>query len=100
MLRILLASNLAGHAADAWLTYHGLRCGYEEGNPLASYLIARLGPAEGLLLLKLMAVGFFFGIVRWAPAPLARGALLFLLGTIIVPVFSWISLLHDGPYCW
>lgn len=98
-LYALLAGNLLGHAADAWLTYHGLQCGYEEGNPIAVYLMSRFGAAQGLLLLKLIAGGFFIGLVRLAPAPLARSVLLFLLGTILVPVLSWACLLHAGA-CW
>jgi hypothetical protein len=71
----LFALNVTLQVFDGLATYHGLRVGFGEGNPLLVHAIALLGPAAALGLTKLYACGCLFGVWRARHARLALPAL-------------------------
>lgn len=56
MLIFLVAVFLALHAADLALTLRGLALGKRERNPLARFLMRRMGRVPGLVFLKLATI--------------------------------------------
>jgi len=70
----LLLLNVALQVFDGVATYHGLRLGFEEGNPLLVQAIMLVGPAAALVLTKLYACGCLLGVWHVRRARLALPA--------------------------
>jgi hypothetical protein len=70
----LLMLNVALQVFDGIATYHGLRLGFGEANPLLLSAMATVGPAAALVLTKLYACGCLFGVWQVRRARLALPA--------------------------
>jgi hypothetical protein len=57
------------HGADIVLTYIGLGRGFQEGNPLAVWLMTVFGFAGGALILKTFAMGWTWIMLRCEAYP-------------------------------
>jgi hypothetical protein len=88
VLPVLLGCNLALQLFDGLATYHGLKVGYGEGNPIVAAMLAAVGIGPGLFLVKAYACTCI--VVIWtlrrrsqlaAPA-LAATALAYAIGSL------------------
>ena len=86
MLVFLTALFLVIHAADLALTLRGTALGKRERNPLARFLMRRLGRVQGLVSLKLTSVAGALILIRQLPLAWQIGSLtvLSLLGFLVV----------------
>ena len=83
----LLMLNVALQVFDGLATYHGMRFGFGEGNPVLVEIMALVGPAAALILTKLYACGCLLGIWHVRHARLALPALV-----VIAVVYATCSL--------
>ena len=83
----LLMLNVALQLFDGLATYHGMRFGFGEGNPLLVEIMALVGPAAALILTKLYACGCLLGVWHVRHARLALPALV-----VIAVVYATCSL--------
>ena len=83
----LLMLNVALQVFDGLATYHGMRFGFGEGNPVLVEIMALVGPAATLILTKLYACGCLLGVWRARRARLALPALV-----LIAVVYATCSL--------
>src|SRR6185436_8291613 len=58
----LLMLNVALQLFDGLATYHGMRFGFGEGNPILVEIMTVVGPAATLILTKLFACGCLLGV--------------------------------------
>jgi hypothetical protein len=86
MLTLLIILFLALHAADLALTLRGVAIGKRERNPVARFLMRRLGRVQGMVLLKVVMLGGVFLLAaRLPPAwQAAAFAILSLVGVLVV----------------
>ena len=83
----LLMLNVALQVFDGLATYHGMRFGFGEGNPVLVEIMALVGPAAALILTKLYACGCLLGVWHVRHARLALPALV-----VIAVVYATCSL--------
>lgn len=86
MLIFLTAVFLALHAADLALTLRGTALGKRERNPLARFLMKRIGRVQGLVLLKVATVAGALMLISQLPFAWQVGMLVVfsLLGFLVV----------------
>lgn len=86
MLVLLTAAFLVIHAADLALTLRGTALGKRERNPLARFLMRRLGRVQGLVSLKLASVAGALLLISQLPLAWQLGSLIVfsLLGLLVV----------------
>ena len=63
-LKVLLLTNAALQVVDGYVTAIGIARGFVEGNPVVRYAVDVLGPAGGIMLVKLLALAFLFMLYR------------------------------------
>lgn len=93
-LRTLLLANVGLQVLDGHLTLRGLALGFSEGNPLVGRLIAMLGPWQGVLLIKILAIGGLFALYRRGRHPLViRGLATLAVAYTLFAIVPWTLLL-------
>ena len=85
MLIIIVALFLAVHVADLALTLRGVAMGKRERNPVARWLMRRIGKVPGLVSLKVTTVAAAFFLAMQLP-PLWQAGTLAVLALVGVPV--------------
>jgi hypothetical protein len=85
MLILIVALFLAVHAADLALTLRGVAMGKRERNPVARWLMRRIGKVPGLVLLKVTTVAGALLLAMQLP-PLWQAGTLAALALVGVPV--------------
>ncbi len=94
----LLLANLCLQGLDALVTYTALRRGHTEGNPLVGALMEFIGPTEGLLAAKVLAVALLLLIYRRRNHRFVEPGLISLAVTYTVfAVVPWVMILANGP---
>ncbi|HZR82818.1 MAG TPA: DUF5658 family protein [Candidatus Binatia bacterium] len=63
-LRALVVTNMGLQILDGHLTLRGLSRGFTEGNPIVNRAIELVGPLEGVLAMKLFAIGVLYLLYR------------------------------------
>jgi hypothetical protein len=96
--KLLLLANALLQLVDGYVTLIGTGRGFMEGNPLVRGLMAQLGPAGGLVLVKLMALGFLYYLYKRRTHPLAEPGLAYLAVVYVtMAVLPWTMLLAAQP---
>lgn len=96
--KILLLANALLQLTDGYVTLLGTGRGFVEGNPLVRSLMSELGPAGGILLVKLMALGFLYFLYRRRQHPLAEPGMAYLAVVyVLMAVLPWTMLLSAQP---
>ena len=85
MLAALISIFLAIHAADLALTLRGVAMGKRERNPVARWLMRRIGNVPGLVSLKVVTVAAALFLARQLP-PVWQAGTLVALTLVGVPV--------------
>lgn len=75
-IRALILANVLLQVFDGGLTVRGLGVGFAEGNPLIARGIAALGPFNGVVVAKVLAVVFLMVIYRLVERSHRRGLIL------------------------
>ena len=96
--KILLLANALLQLVDGYVTLLGTGRGFMEGNPLVRSLMAEFGPAAGILLVKLMALGFLYYLYKRRSHPLAEPGMAYLAVVyVVMAVLPWTMLLSAQP---
>jgi hypothetical protein len=96
--KILLLANALLQLVDGYVTLLGTGRGFMEGNPLVRSLMAEFGPAGGILLVKLMALGFLYYLYHRRQHPLAEPGMAYLAVVyVVMAVLPWTMLLSAQP---
>lgn len=74
-LKVLLLANVGLQLADGYVTLLGLGRGFMEGNPLVRAAIDAMGPTGGIMVVKLLALGFLYFLYRRRHHPLVEPGL-------------------------
>ena len=83
-LRALVVANVGLQVLDGHLTLRGLGRGFTEGNPLVVRLMELVGPIQGVVVLKLVAIGVLLLIYRHAWRQRSTVAALAMLAIVYV----------------
>lgn len=83
-LRALVAANVGLQVLDGHLTLEGLGRGFAEGNPVVVQAMEILGPFEGVVALKLLAIVVLLLIYRHAWRQRSTVAALAMLAVVYV----------------
>ncbi len=89
-LKSFFIAAMTIHLMDLLLTYAGLRMGFEEGNPLALWMMSKLGTVSGLLSIKMVAFLFTYFLYTLK----AKGSLIFIsVAGITIAIIPWVSII-------
>ena len=97
-LKILLLTNAVLQIIDGYVTLLGLGRGFVEGNPFVRAAIQAIGPAGGIMLAKLLALGFLYFLYRRRQHPLVEPGLAYVAVVyVVMAVLPWTMLLSSTP---
>ena len=97
-LKILLLTNAVLQIIDGYVTLLGLGRGFVEGNPFVRAAIEAIGPAGGIMLAKLLALGFLYFLYRRRQHPLVEPGLAYVAVVyVVMAVLPWTMLLSSTP---
>lgn len=97
-IKVLLLANALLQLVDGYVTLLGLGRGFVEGNPFVRTAIDAVGPTGGVMLAKLMALGFLYYLYRRRQHPLVEPGLAYLAVVyVVMAVLPWTMLLSSQP---
>lgn len=97
-LKILLLTNALLQVVDGYVTMLGLGRGFMEGNPFVRAAIAAVGPTGGIMLAKVLALGFLYFLYRRRQHPLVEPGLAYVAVVYVtMAVLPWTMLLSSTP---
>ena len=97
-LKILLLTNAVLQIIDGYVTLLGLGRGFVEGNPFVRAAIEAIGPAGGIMLAKLLALGVLYFLYRRRQHPLVEPGLAYVAVVyVVMAVLPWTMLLSSTP---
>ena len=97
-LKLLLLANALLQLLDGYVTMLGLGRGFAEGNPVVRAAIGAVGPAGGIMLAKLAALGFLYFLYRRRHHPLVEPGLAYVAVVYtLMAVLPWTMLLAAQP---
>jgi hypothetical protein len=97
-LKILLLANAALQLIDGYVTLLGIGRGFAEGNPIVRAAIGVVGPAGGIMAVKLFALGFLYFLYKRRSHPLVEPGLAYVAVVYaMMAVLPWTVLLAGKP---
>jgi uncharacterized membrane protein len=97
-LKILILANAALQLLDGYVTLLGVDRGYGEGNPVVRAAIGVVGPALGVLAVKLFALGFLYFLYKRRHHPLVEPGLAYVAVVYaMMAILPWTMLLSGQP---
>lgn len=97
-LKILLLANALLQVVDGYVTMLGLGRGFMEGNPFVRAAIDAIGPTGGIMLAKILALGFLYFLYRRGKHPLVEPGLAYVAVVYMtMAVLPWTMLLASTP---
>lgn len=97
-LKILLLANAGLQVVDGYVTLLGLGRGFVEGNPFVRAAIDAVGPTGGIMVAKLLALGFLYFLYRRRHHPLVEPGLAYVAVVyVVMAVLPWTMLLSSAP---
>lgn len=92
--KLLLLANALLQLVDGYVTLLGTGRGFMEGNPFVRSLMTSFGPAGGIMLVKMMALGFLVYLYRRRQHPLVEPGLAYVAVVYtLMAVLPWTMLL-------
>lgn len=96
--KLLLLTNALLQFLDGYVTLLGIGRGFPEGNPLIRGMMTSIGPAGGILIAKVAALGFLFFLYRRRQHPLVEPGLAYVAVVYaVMAVLPWTMLLTATP---
>jgi len=93
-LKILLLTNALLQLVDGYFTLLGVGRGFAEGNPVVRAAIGVVGPAGGILAVKLFALGFLYLLYKRRGHPLVEPGLAYVAVVYaMMAILPWTMLL-------
>ena len=92
--KALLLTNAALQVVDGYVTLVGTGRGFVEGNPLVGAVMKGIGPAGGILLVKLLAFALLYVLYRRRHHPIVEPGLAYVAVVYtLMAVLPWTVLL-------